>query len=95
MKGGKGFAKLGVSDAYLTIGISEESRELQTINTQRGLFQHTRLPFDVKSAPAIFEQVTDTMLQGIPYAAAYLIDVISWDLTRRNYTKEPNTCLTG
>lgn len=47
-----------------------------TITTHRGLFQYNRLPFGVKSAPAIFLQTMDTMLAGIQGVVAYLYDVI-------------------
>ena len=76
LNGGKCFAKLDLADAYLQIEVSPESRELLTINTHRGLFQYTRLPFGVKTAPAIFQQVIDTILSGIPGVVAYLDDVL-------------------
>ena len=76
MNGGSHFAKLDLSDAYLQIEVAEDSRELLTINTHRGLFQYTRLPFGVKTAPAIFQQVMDTMLSGIEGVASYLDDII-------------------
>ena len=48
------FAKLDLAEAYLQIEVAEESRELLTINTHRGLFQYTRLLFGVKTAPTNF-----------------------------------------
>ena len=47
-----------------------------TINTHRGLYQYTRLPFGVASAPAIFQKVTDTILQGLPKIISYLDDIL-------------------
>ena len=47
-----------------------------TINTHRGLYQYTRLPFGVASALAIFQQVMDTILQGIPHVLCYLDDIL-------------------
>ena len=46
-----------------------------TINTQKGLF-HTRLPFGVSSAPAIFQRIMDNLLQGIPQVCVYLDDIL-------------------
>ncbi|CAH8498480.1 unnamed protein product [Schistosoma intercalatum] len=76
LNGGTCFAKIDFSDAYLQVEVDEDSRELLTINTHRGLFQYTRLPFGIKTAPAIFQQIMDTMLTGIPGTAAYLDDII-------------------
>ena len=38
------------------------------VNTPRGLFQYTRLPYGVSTAPAIFQSVMDRILQGLPIA---------------------------
>jgi hypothetical protein len=76
LNGGQVFAKLDLADAYLQLEVAPESRELLTINTHRGLYQYTRLPFGIKTAPAIFQQVIDTILSGIPGVAAYLDDVL-------------------
>nr|VZI26483.1 unnamed protein product [Spirometra erinaceieuropaei] len=66
LNGGTCFAKLDLADAYLQIKVAPESRELLTINTHRGLFQYTRLPFGVKSDPTLFQQTMNAMLSGIP-----------------------------
>ena len=76
LTGGTYFAKLDLADAYLQISVAPESRELLTINTHRGLFQYTRLPFGIKTAPAIFQQITDTILVDVPGVATYLDDVL-------------------
>ena len=46
------------------------------INTHRGLFKFERLPFGIKVAPAIFQELMDTMLDGLDFAIAYLDDII-------------------
>ena len=61
---------------YLQIEVAEASRELLTINTHRGLFHYTRQPFDVKSAPAFFQQTMDTMMKDAPGVAAYMNNLI-------------------
>ncbi|BHF75482.1 hypothetical protein SprV_0501857800 [Sparganum proliferum] len=58
------------------IEVALESRELLTTNTHRGLFQYTRLPFGVKTVPALFQQTMNAMLSGTPGTAGYLNDII-------------------
>ncbi|VDL90170.1 unnamed protein product [Schistocephalus solidus] len=70
LNGGNCFAKLDLSDSYVQIEIAEKSRELLTINTHRGLFQFTRLPFGLKTASAILQQIMDTRMMGTEGAAA-------------------------
>ncbi|CAH8528395.1 unnamed protein product [Schistosoma rodhaini] len=76
LNGGKLFAKLDLSEAYLQIPVADECKNLLTINRHKGLFRYNRLHFGVKTAPSIFQQVMDTMLQDVPGAAAYLDDII-------------------
>nr|VZI05682.1 unnamed protein product [Spirometra erinaceieuropaei] len=76
LNGGTCFAKLDLADAYLQVEAAPESRELLTINTHHGLFQNTRLPFGVKTTPALFQQTMNAMLSGIPGTAGYLDDII-------------------
>uniref|UniRef100_A0A1X7TWP3 Reverse transcriptase domain-containing protein n=1 Tax=Amphimedon queenslandica TaxID=400682 RepID=A0A1X7TWP3_AMPQE len=47
-----------------------------TINTHKGLFRYTRLPFGVASAPAIFQRTMDSILQGIPRVCCYIDDIL-------------------
>ena len=62
---GQKFTKIDLANAYQQISLKEECRHLVVINTHRGLYQYTRLPFGVASSPAIFQKVMDTILQGI------------------------------
>uniref|UniRef100_A0A914VKS3 RNA-directed DNA polymerase n=1 Tax=Plectus sambesii TaxID=2011161 RepID=A0A914VKS3_9BILA len=76
LNGGKLFSKLDFSDAYLQVELDDDSKKLVVINTHKGLFRYNRLPFGVSSAPAIFQQVMERMLTGIPGVGVYLDDVI-------------------
>ena len=42
-----------------------DSRKYVTINTHKGLFTYNRLLFRVAFAPSIFQQVMESVLQGI------------------------------
>ena len=73
---GKYFSKIDLTHAYQQMKLKEDSCHLVTMNTHRGLFRYTRLPFGVASAPSIFQKVMDTVLQGLPKVICYLDDIL-------------------
>jgi hypothetical protein len=58
------------------VELDEESKQLCNINTHRGVYAYQRLPFGTKSAPGIFKEIMNKMLAGLPFATAYLDDII-------------------
>ncbi|KAK6761468.1 hypothetical protein RB195_022513 [Necator americanus] len=56
-----------------------------TINKHRGLYRYNRLPFGVKSAPGIFQQIMDSMICGLEGVAAYLDDMIVTGRTQQEH----------
>lgn len=76
LAGGKKFTKLDLSQAYQQLILDGDSEKYLTINTHRGLYRYTRLPFGVASAPAIFQKTMDTVLQGIPNVICYIDDIL-------------------
>ena len=76
LAGGQLFTTLDLSHAYNQLLMDEESRKFVTINTHKGLYQYTRLPFGIASAPAVFQRIMDTILQGIDGVACYIDDII-------------------
>ena len=76
LAGGKLFSKLDLSQAYLQLPLDEASKPYVAINTHKGLYTCTRLPFGVASAPAIFQKLMDTVLQGIPGVVCYIDDIL-------------------
>ena len=72
------FTKLDMSQAYLQVLADDQSKEMLTINTHKGLFVYNRLPFGVSSAPGIFQHTMESLLQGIPHVLAYLDDINYW-----------------
>ena len=76
LTGGKKFSKLDLAHAYQQIPLDEDSKKLVVINTSKGLFRYNRLPFGVSSAPAIFQRIIESILQGIPHVCIYLDDIL-------------------
>ncbi|CAH8608874.1 unnamed protein product [Dicrocoelium dendriticum] len=73
---GEKFTKLDLSHAYSQIELDEPSRKLTNITTHMGLFQYTRLPFGIISAPGRFQSIIDDLVKDIPFACAYLDDIL-------------------
>ncbi|KFD65086.1 hypothetical protein M514_22803 [Trichuris suis] len=93
LNGGTVFSQIDFSDAYLQIEVSEESRELLTLNTHRGLYRYNRLPFGVKTAPGIFQQIMDTLIAGLHGVVAYLDDVIVVGKTEEDHKRNLDALL--
>ncbi|KAK6761921.1 hypothetical protein RB195_022857 [Necator americanus] len=85
LNGGRLVTQIDFAEAYLQVEVEEESKEMLTINTQRGLYRYNRLPFGVKSAPGIFQQIMDSMICGLEGVAAYLDDVIVTGRTQQEH----------
>ena len=65
MSGATAFSKLDLAQAYQQVLLDEESQKMVTVTTHKGLFQVTRFPFGVASAPATFQRIMEGILQGI------------------------------
>ncbi len=70
------FTKLDLSEAYLQIEMEEELKKFLVINTHKGLYQVNRLPYDVASAPAIFQQTMDQILPKLPGVVCFIDDIL-------------------
>ena len=76
LSGGQHFTTLDLTHAYNQLLLDENSRKYVTINTHKGLYQYTCLPFGIASAPTIFQRTMDTILQGLEGVAWYIDDII-------------------
>ena len=76
LRGGQKFSKLDLSHAYQQLELDEETQELLTVNTHRGLYQPTRLQFGVHSATGIFQREMDKRLKDIPFCKVRVDDIL-------------------
>ena len=72
LSGGSYFTKLDLSNAYQQLVLEDGSQKFTIINTEKGLYCYTRMPFGISAAPSIFQRTIETVLQGIPMTSAYL-----------------------
>ena len=56
--------------------LDEESTKYVTINTHQGLYRYKRLPFGIASAPAMFQKLMVSVLQGITGVICYIDDIL-------------------
>ena len=76
LRKGKAFTKLDLSQVYQQLPLEESSKRYVVINTHKGLFRYTRLPYGISSAPGIFQRVIENVLQDIPGVVTYLDDIL-------------------
>ena len=94
LAGGKTFTKLDISQAYQQVELDEASQRYVIINTRKGLYQYKRLPFGVASAPALFQQIMDKIIQGIPRVVVYIDDILLTGSTDEEYIANLGQVLT-
>ncbi|XP_062702811.1 uncharacterized protein K02A2.6-like [Aedes albopictus] len=76
LAGKKYFTQIDLSDAYLQVEVTEESRKMLSINTHKGLFQFNRLSPGVKTAPGEFQHIVDNMIADLEDVSGYLDDIM-------------------
>lgn len=76
MQAGKTFSTIDLKQAYLQMKVDAKSQKYLVINTHRGLFKYTRLPYGVNTAPGIFQQAMEQMLRDVPGVAVYMDDIL-------------------
>ncbi len=72
----KYFCKIDLKGAYLQLEVSEESKEILTINTIKGLYRYSRMALGIKNGPSIFQSVMDQMLSRLDRVFCYQDDIL-------------------
>ncbi|XP_044746898.1 uncharacterized protein K02A2.6-like isoform X2 [Coccinella septempunctata] len=76
LQGGVQFSKLDLSDAYQQVGLNDDSKNLTTIVTHKGLFIYNRLTYGIASAPSKFQKLMESLLSGIDGVTVFLDDIL-------------------
>ena len=85
LAGGTMFTKLDLDRAYIQVKVDSESAKRLTLINHNGLFNVTRLPFGVSTAPMIFQKIMVSALREIPGVAVYIEDVIITEQTEEEH----------
>lgn len=83
LKGATLLTTLDISDAYLQIRLSPESKPKTAFSIPgRGLFQFTRMPAGLKDAASRWQSTIDAILDDItredPHVTKYMDDILIW-----------------
>ena len=73
---GKSFTMLDLTHKYQQLSLDNDSTPYTTINTHRGLFRYTRLPFGVATALAIFQRTMESLLGDLRHVCIYLDNIL-------------------
>ena len=78
----KYFSTLDQKSGYWQVLLESSSKEKTAFTCHRGLFQFNVMPFGISTAPALFQELANIVLQGCEsYATAYLDDIIIFSKT--------------
>ena len=72
----KKFTKIDLRSAYQQMVLDKASQQLCTINTHKGLFRYTRLPFGILSSPAIWQRFIEQVLAGMNGTCVIMDDLL-------------------
>ena len=85
------FTKLDIQQAYNNLQLTEDDQLRLTVNTHRGLFAPTRLPFGVSSAGGLWQQTMDEILRGVPGVKCRVDDIVITAKDKRTHMDRVRT----
>lgn len=88
LAGKKLFTILDEKDGYWQVKLDDSSADLCTFNTPWGRYQFTRLPFGIKSASEVFQQINSESFGDITG-----VHIIADDMIIAAETKEEHDCI--
>ena len=87
MDGAKWFSTLDLKSGYWQVDIHPDDKEKTAFSTGNGLWHFNVMPFGLCNAPATFERLMDSVLQGLHWKTClvYLDDVIIFSKTLQEH----------
>jgi hypothetical protein len=87
MSGAVVFSKLDLKAGYHQIVLEENSRNITTFCTHKGLFRYKRLPVGLSCASEVFQNAIQQALQGLNGVRNIADDIIVWGKTQAQHDK--------
>uniref|UniRef100_A0AC34GW57 Reverse transcriptase domain-containing protein n=1 Tax=Panagrolaimus sp. ES5 TaxID=591445 RepID=A0AC34GW57_9BILA len=93
LNGCKYFTQLDLSDAYHQVPLDEESQKLTMVTTPFGYFKFLVAAMGLKTLPSDFQQIMDDMLHDMPFASAYLDDILIFSIDYEQHLRHVKAVL--
>ena len=83
--GSRYLSTLDLRSGYHQVEMHPDSREKTTFVVELGSYKLLVIPFGLSKAPATFSLLIGKVLKGLPFATAYLDDIIIWSKTEAEH----------
>ena len=91
LNGGKYFSTLDLRAGYHHIGLTTHLIPKTAFTSPFGKYEYVKVPFGLAQAPAYFQELMTGVLKDLPFAMAYLDDIIIYSSTPEEHLKHIKT----
>ena len=91
LNGAKYFSTLDLRAGYHHIGLTTDSIPKTAFTSPFGKYEYVKVPFGLAQAPAYFQELMTGVLKDLPFAMAYLDDIIIYSSTAEEHLEHIRT----
>ena len=91
LNGAKYFSTLDLRAGYHHIGLTTDSIPKTAFTSPFGKYEYVKVPFGLAQAPAYFQELMTGVLKDLPFAMAYLDDIIIYSSTPEEHLEHIRT----
>ena len=91
LNGAKYFSTLDLRARYHHIGLTTDSIPKTAFTSPFGKYKYIKVPFGLAQAPAYFQELMTGVLKDLPFAMAYLDDIIIYSSTPEEHLEHIKT----
>ena len=91
LNGAKYFSTLDLRAGYHHIGLTMDSIPKMAFTSPFGKYEYVKVPFRLAQAPAYFQELMTGVLKDLPFAMAYLDDIIIYSSTPEEHLEHIRT----